>query len=503
MRRVASRLLLSATFCLTVSGCTSSPLTATAPPISTVTPIPPAPTPLPKETASPPVEPTIDPSGWEGLQQGNDLPITEFHPRQSFEIEDNMMGDMVNLTQIIKAEGVAGFVARISEKGLKWMRLSLDPFDWNEVSESASYSRFSIAPEIDQAIDTLLENDIRVMLTLVFWDEAIQIDAEDYARFQEEDEIQRYLDYVQFIAHHFKGRIAYYELLNEPNIGDGDQQYVQVPDYIQVAQRAIPVIRREDPEAKIVVGAVTPFYCIEDEVRFEPCAREYLFTLLESDVMPLVDAISWHALGGASPSYGEEYYYSYPGIVQEIQQTATAHGFQGEYIAEELHWRTASSPHSHEYSEYDEIVAAKYLARGIVMHLGMGLRVGLAENLENPPKMEVIQNLATIMAGAEPADLAIEIQGKAVNMRSYGFSLPTGDHLVALWTDGRAVEDDSGQEATLVVQELSVQRVIAIDILSGIEQELVVQWEENDLVIPGLLVRDYPIVLLLLTDPSA
>ena len=200
-------------------------------------------------------------------------------------------------------------------------------------------------------------------------------------------------------------------------------------------------------------------------------------------------------MGGASPEYGEEYYYDYPSLLQEIKNVASAHGFQGEYIAEELHWRTPRSPHLHEYSEYSEIAAAKYLARGIVMHLGMNVATGLAETLENPAKMSVIQSLSTIMAGAEPVSLPVEIQSEATNIKSYGFSLPNGDKLLALWTDGIAVDDDPGVTATLTVPGVSAQRVMGIDILKGFEQQMVTNTEGGNLVISNLLVKDYPIIL--------
>jgi len=303
-------------------------------------------------------------------------------------------------------------------------------------------------------------------MTLVYWDEEIQVEEENYSRFKAEDEIQRYLDYVQFIVHHFKDRIEYYEIL-------------------------------EYPESKIVAGAITPLYCIEETIRIEPGAREYLFGILESGIMPLVDAVSWHAMGGASPGYGEDYYYEYSSIVENIKDVASAHGFEGEYIAEELHWRTPRNPVTHGYSEYSEIAAAKYYARGIMMNLGIDVTVGLAETSHelDLPKMTVIRNLCTLMAGAKPISLPIEIQSKAEDIRSYSFSLTNGDILVALWTDGIAVDEDPGVEAKITLQGFSAQDVIGIDVLEGYQQPIVTSNENGNMLIQNLLVRDYPLIL--------
>ncbi|MFH1424197.1 MAG: family 1 glycosylhydrolase [archaeon] len=371
--------------------------------------------------------------------------------------------------------------------GLSWMRVSIDVFDWNEV-EDTSYSEHYVYPEQDRAVTILNEKGIKVMHTLVYWDEEIPVKLEaDYSRFKTEEEIERYLDYVKFVASHFKGRIEYYELLNEPDIGkgEGDQQYVESDDYINLATRTIPVIRQEDPDAKIVVGAVSPFT--------EPGSRDYFFNILESDVMPLVDGVSWHFGSGSSPEYRAEYYYDYPNLIQEIKDTASANGFEGEYIAEELHWRTSESAHPSEYDEYTETAAAKYLIRGTVMVRGMDCTTGLAAS--NRKQVIVTQNLATAMAGAEPMDLPMEIESGATDMRSYAFSLPGGERMVALWTDGVAVDEDPGINANLTISDVTAQEVVGTDTLNDYQQNIIISNENGDLVIQDLIVRDYPLIL--------
>lgn len=93
--------------------------------------------------------------------------------------------------------------------------------------------------------------------------------------------------------------------------------------------------------------------------------------------MPLVDGISWHAEPRYGPGYDEtrEYYYEYPSIVQEIKDVASAHGFTGEYIVEELIWWTPEDSALEPCFPwtYTEILSAKYYARAVMMHLGMNV----------------------------------------------------------------------------------------------------------------------------------
>lgn len=112
-----------------------------------------------------------------------------------------------------------------------------------------------------------------------------------------------------------------------------------------------------------------------------------------------------------------------------------------------------------------------------------------------PPIVMVVQNLCTVMGGTELASLSVQIESDAENIKSYAFSLPNGDKLLALWTDGVAVDDDPGIEATLTLPGFSVQKVVGIDVLNGFEQELVTSTKDGNIVINNLLVKDYPIIL--------
>jgi len=424
------------------------------------------------------------------LQEGNNLPKTKLQPKQSRELEYNRIGDTHSLRADIHTEQDADeLVDLINNVGQKWIHVTIDWRDWDQAETTGEYSRYYIDPSHDKAITGLADLGIEMVYSLVFWDEEIQPE-EGYARFKKEEEIQRYLDYAQFIVHNFKDRIEYYEMINEPRFNEGapfNQQNIELIDYIELVRRTVQVIRQEYPEAKIVVGATVLFY-----------ERDYLFGILESDIMPLVDAISWHPMYGTSPEYDDlrEYYYNYPSIVQEIKDVASAHGFKGEYMCEEISW-SVNPPPDQPWVYSSETVCAKYYARGIMMHLGMDVTTGLGgtSHILSLPKMIVIRNLCTIMAGAEPVSLPIEIQSEVTNIRSYSFSLPNGDKLIALWTDGVAVDEDPGVKANLTFQGFTAQDVTGIDILVGFQQPIIASSENGNLTIQNLLVRDYPLIL--------
>ena len=107
------------------------------------------------------------------------------------------------------------------------------------------------------------------------------------------------------------------------------------------------------------------------------------------------------------------------------------------------------------------------------------------------------------MAGANPVSMPIEIHSQAKNIKSYGFSLPNGDALIALWTDGLPVDEDAGINSTLILSGRSAQQVMVMDALHGKQQQAITRTESSALAIRNLLLKDYPIILRLIKRPRA
>jgi hypothetical protein len=428
--------------------------------------------------------PTAGPGRSLTLQQDNALSAIHLQTRPSRELLDNRIG--------------AGSVGRWSPSlwdeyfyraGLKRARVS---FNEGEPPVQWDVPEFEIRPEWDAMITRLADNGFKMKCYLMFWDKVTYPGGEGVPchRFKTEGEIERYLEYVRFIVNHFKDRIEYYEMWNEPDIPTRCPGSIEPADYINLVKRTVPVIREEYPQAKISVGAVSGLS--ERHAEGYPTAKEYLYTLLQSDIMTLVDVVSWHPFYGESPEHDEvrEYYYAYPSIAQTIKDTATAHGFDGEFQVDELTWWPP-----HPYGDDDPLVvsrtaAAKYASRSIVMHLGMDITANTNSGAGN-----TLPNLCTVMAGALPTSVPVQIQTSATNIVSYTFSLPDDAYLVTLWTDGIAAEYDPGIPATLTVPGLLDHSVMAIDVLHGFEQPLMAHKEDGNLVIRDLLVKDYPTLL--------
>jgi len=428
------------------------------------------------------------------LQIGNSLPQSQLLPWQPDSIVTNtMMGTGAACSQY-DLPGWKDYLGEILNLGTKHVQTSLpegeEPIDWDWPEDEFPW-------EYDQFIDGLNENGIIINYEIHFWDKAGHARGETLSvpRFQTADQIEDFLEYVRLIVGHYKGRVQYYTIWSEPgNCGGSGIKCIEPDDYINLLRQTVPVIHEEDPQAKVSVAAVVLYH-----------AHDYLFNLLVSDIMPMVDVIQWHGLFDVVPNnvYYGNYYYEYPIIVEEIRQTATAHGFNGEYWCTGVTWSSDEFPDSYAPDHHEGHVktdkeVAKYYSRSILMHLGMDVGFDHMGGVrpEASWSYPAIQNLYAIMAGATPTCLTVHIENKPQLTSTFAFTLPGGDLLFALWIDGVAAEHHPGIVTTLTFPGLSAQKVEGINVLCSFKQQLITSYEDGNLVIRDILIRDYPLIIL-------
>lgn len=420
------------------------------------------------------------------LQVGNALPMFMLQTKPSNELADNRIGGNA------EAQHIGPWVWNV---GAKWMRVIVDPagkwqhIDWKQ-------DEYSVEPNEEEAINNLVSHGVKIMLVLDVW-----YPESKTVYYKSENDIAVYSDWVRFMVRHFKGRVEYYEILNEPDLSFETPSGMPVESYLNLVKRIAPIIREEDPQAKIVVGAVP-------DTRFN-AARDWMWGLIQSEVMPFVDGISWHGMYGAAPSNdlrgvrdaGESqmanYWGNYPALLEEIKRIAAAHGFEGEFLVEEMLWRTPDMPHVSEPDGFTDISGAKYYARAIIIHSGLDVAAGLAivQEDDRPRSNSAIRYLCNILAGAQPVELPIMIESEANPIKHYGFSLSNGDFLVAVWVDDAAVDVDPGIASIITIPGFSDWKAMGMDVLNGFEQELITRHENGNLIIGELLIKDYPLVI--------
>ena len=402
------------------------------------------------------------------LQVGNSLRQSALLPWQPDSIVPNTrMGGGISFSRY-DLPAREDILDQLLNLGTKRVSTSLpegeEPIDWD-------WPEDEFPEEYDWFIDGLNDNGVVAEYVIHFWDKAGHAMGNTLStpRFQTAEQVEDFIAYLRLIVGHYKGRIQYYTIWSEPDAcGGSGIKCIEPDDYIDLIRQAVPVIHEEDPLAKVSIAPVVLYY-----------AHDYLFTLLRSDIMPMVDMIQWHGIYDVLPnsSYYGDYYYEYYTILEEIKQVASAHGFSGEFWGSEITWASEEFPngqppdHTRRKVKTDK-EAAKYYSRSILMHLGMdvGFNHSGFANPGSPWSYPAIRNLYAVMAGAKPTSFAMNVENEPPKTSNFAFTLPGDNLLIAFWIDDVAAFQDPGVITKLTFPGLSAQDVEGINVLYGFRQ---------------------------------
>ena len=419
-------------------------------------------------------------------QVGNYRPVTAMALRDGHALADNKVGAVIGSFYGSQTNPTPPYYPEIVRGvGFKWVRLSFagnDALEWQNVTRVPG--EYIVDAGADEAITQYARDGTTIILDLDIGDDPglPQLDTPQ----QEES----YLGYVGFMVKHFKGRVAWFEILNEP-------ERMPVERYISLARRAIAIARAEDPEVKVVVGTVSchweagyPGYGSAMRSVFDTA---YFETLLQSDVVREADAISWHPMYGTRAD--DPYYRQYPKLVARWRGLAKASGFKGQLISEEMIWPNTVNPRGGPSPLVSEPIAIKYLLRTIVLHRGLDVAALIAPPGPEPlmPMNQALLPLNNVLAGTTPAPMKMTVRTKARPWRRATFVKPNGTRLIALWTDGLPRDSNRRVRAALSLPGRPGRKAALLDPLQRREQSLITKNTGHTLVIRDLLVGDYPI----------
>jgi polysaccharide biosynthesis protein PslG len=97
--------------------------------------------------------------------------------------------------------------------------------------------------------------------------------------------IAAFTRYAEFVVSHFKGRVLRYEIWNEWEQNVGLTRAGSAEDYVRLVRSVYPAIKKVDPQAEVLVGAVSA-----DGVR-----SGYLNQIVKRGVLDYADSLSLHA----------------------------------------------------------------------------------------------------------------------------------------------------------------------------------------------------------------
>ncbi len=402
---------------------------------------------------------------------------------------------------------------RMFDAGVSWIRIgqyenSSDPTSWDWVERRRGV--FAIAPEVDDYVDSLLENGVKVQVQLMYGNPMYtgpngkkpdEITPEP-GTFHNDDrsinsifwppkspeEVAAFIRYVKWMVNHFRGRVHYYALWNEPDIGYWNP-WGNPEEYGRLLAVFGPAVHQTDPTAKVIYGG-----------QADPSSSWAKRALDECRCASQIDVFAYHtypgygqnlnpetmdygAYGPDSPAKLRELVRSYPGIRKDIEFWDDEFNSIGSWTGS------------------DESVQAKYIPRGLIYNLASGVRTfvwlltagvdgneyddfGFIHGLRNLPDdftprpvFYALQNTNALFADTK-LDSSIGIESPDIpNLRrhngspflAYGFRNANGKAIVAYWMAAHSIPGGAFAPITanLTLRNSGIKNPVLIDVVSG------------------------------------
>ncbi|MBV8811297.1 MAG: hypothetical protein JO033_21725 [Acidobacteriaceae bacterium] len=399
---------------------------------------------------------------------------------------------------------------RMFDAGVNFIRIgqyenSSDYTSWEWVERNRG--EYSVVPELDDYVNSLVENGVHIEVQLLYGNplytspagrtpESVtpengsfhNPDRSLYSIFwppKTDAQIQAFLKYVAWMVNHFRGRVEYYEIWNEPNIEYWNPT-ANPEEYGRLFKAAAAAIHSTDPKAKAVFGGLA-----SAETEFAKRALD------ACNCAPAIDVFAYHnypayghnlnpeavhSHGDTNPSSKplRDMVRAYPGIRKDL-----------------VFWDDEFNDGIPTWENCDESVQAKYIPRGLITDRASGVRTfvwllvgatdgnelddfGMLHGLKFKPDdftarpvFLALQNTNALFSDTQPdASVKVSMDGASGGPDppvTYAFRSSTGKVIVAYWLRilSRPGNQSAVQRVKLRIADSGIKDPVLIDVTSG------------------------------------
>jgi hypothetical protein len=230
---------------------------------------------------------------------------TEVPHRRSTQLADGF-GMNIALPREPRMSWISHSWTPIFDSGVKWVRIgqyenSSEKTSWDWVEQTAG--RYSVLPEVDEAIRSLRENGVQIEIQLQYSNPLYQGDPANrpvrvklpppgigqndepvnpiFLPPKTEEQTEAFLKYVRFMVDRYKLSVKHWELWNEPDIGywqpntRNNRELVEKARwYGDVLSRFADAVHGADPQAKVIFGGLAEPNLIFARTALAKCASK-------------------------------------------------------------------------------------------------------------------------------------------------------------------------------------------------------------------------------------
>jgi len=397
---------------------------------------------------------------------------------------------------------------RMFDAGVSFIRIgqyenSSDYTSWDWVERKRG--EYSVVPELDDYVNSLFENGVHIEIQLLYGNplytspagrtpETItpepgsfhNADRSLYSVFwppKTDEQVQAFTKYVAWMVNHFRGRVQYYEIWNEPNI-DYWNPAANPEDYGKLFKASAPVIHQTDPNAKTVFGGLAG--------ADEDFAKRALDAC---DCASQIDVFAYHNYPGYGHNLNPEAVHAHadtnPSSKPLREMVRSYSGISTDLVF----WDDEFNDGIPSWTGSDENVQAKYIPRGLVTDRAAGIRtfvwliVGATDGNEMDdfgmlhgllyrpedftprPAFSALQNTNTLFSDTKP-DASIKLEADASSTErpvTYAFRSEKGKALLAYWLPvlSKPGVEFSTTKLKLRITNAGIQNPVLVDVTSG------------------------------------
>jgi len=424
---------------------------------------------------------------------------------------------------------------RMFDAGVSWIRIgqyenSSDYTSWDWIEQKRGV--YAIPPGVDDYVDSLVDNGVKVQIQLHYGNpmytspSGVRPDAitpepgtfhnDDrslYSAFwppKTPDQIAAFIKYAEFVVNHFHGRVHYWALWNEQDIGYWNP-WGNPEEYGQLLKAFVPAVHAIDPQAKVIYGGLADPSSDFARRSLDVCQCAAGIDVFAYHTYPGYgqnlnpESMDYGAYGPDSPAKLRETVRNYPGIRKDIP-------FWDDEFNSIPSW---TGP--------DESVQSKYIPRGLLYNWAAGVRTfvwllaagtdaneyddfGIIHGLRNLPDdftprpvFFALQNTNALFSDTrlDPSIEIVEPDIPALRRKSelpffgYGFRSKAGKPIVAYWLGAHSQPGNvfAPLHADLVVRNSSIRHPALIDVVSG--EIHPIEWKSGTTdVLPNMPMRD-------------
>jgi hypothetical protein len=464
---------------------------------------------------------------------------TQIPPKRSSQIHDGF-GQNVNLPRYPYLPLNRWWWTRLADAGVKWVRIGqyedssdLTSWDWIEQKRGVD----AAPPGLDDYVKWLVDNGIKIEIQLDYGNPMYTSPAGKlpdsirpapgfinytpnrslYSIFWPPitpDQITAFDRYVRWMVHHFKGRVEYWELWNEEDIGAWSPR-PNPEQYGRLLKAFVAAVHDADPKAKVIYGGQASHSTVFARRALYACQcasgldvfAYHTYPGFGTNVKP--EAMDYRAF--ESPAKLRAMVRHYPGIRSDIQF------WDNEFNAGLPSWKGS-----------DESVQAKYIPRGMLYDLAHGVKnfiwefvaatdgdegddFGLIHGLMYQPTdftprpaFSAFEHTDWLFSDTRfdpsikienPDILALRRQTRSPFF-AYGFRSRTGKAIVAYWVGSHSLPGNvfSPLYSPLTVKNSGIEHPVLIDVVSGKIRPLI--WEKGTAdTVASVPVRDSVMVI--------